>query len=60
MKVISKCHLRRKACYIENIHAERKILTKIDHPFVVKMHCNFQTKDKLFIVMDFLAGGELF
>jgi p70 ribosomal S6 kinase len=24
------------------------------------MHCSFQTREKLFIIMDFLAGGELF
>eukprot|EP00980_Cylindrotheca_fusiformis_P017495 scaffold5490_cov125-Cylindrotheca_fusiformis.AAC.12 len=60
MKVISKRVLRKKAGYIENIQAERNILTRVNHPFVVKMHCSFQTKEKLFIIMDFLAGGELF
>jgi len=60
MKIISKRLLRRKSGYIENIQAERNILTKVKHPFVVSMHCSFQTREKLFIIMDFLAGGELF
>lgn len=60
MKVISKRLLRKKVSYIENIQAERNILTKIRHPFIVSMHCSFQTKQKLFIVMEFCAGGELF
>lgn len=60
MKVISKRLLKRKAGYIENVQAERNILTRVKHPFVVTMHCSFQTREKLFIVMDFLAGGELF
>lgn len=60
MKIISKRLINRKTSYVENIHAERDILTKIRHPFVVNMHCSFQTKEKLFIIMDFLAGGELF
>lgn len=60
MKVISKRLLKRKSGYVENIQAERDIMTKIRHPFVVTMHCSFQTRDKLFIIMDFLAGGELF
>jgi len=60
MKVISKRLLKRKGGYIENVQAERDIMTKIRHPFVVTMHCSFQTRDKLFIIMDFLAGGELF
>ena len=60
MKVISKRLLRKKSGYVENIQAERKILTRVRSPFVVTMHCSFQTKEKLFIIMDFLAGGELF
>ena len=60
MKVISKRLLKRKTTYIENVQAEREILTKVKHPFIVTMHCSFQTREKLFIIMDFLAGGELF
>jgi len=61
MKVISKRLLNQKSsAYIENVHAERNILVRVRHPFVVMMHASFQTKFKLFIVMDFLAGGELF
>jgi tRNA A-37 threonylcarbamoyl transferase component Bud32 len=60
MKVISKRLLRHKTSYIENVQAEREILNKVNHPFIVTMHCSFQTREKLFIIMDFLAGGELF
>lgn len=62
MKVISKRILRKKGKgYIENILAERHILSRVgSHPFIVSMHCSFQTREKLFIIMDFLAGGELF
>ena len=61
MKVISKRLIQRRGSYVENMLAERNILTKIaNHPFVVTMHASFQTKEKLFIIMDFCAGGELF
>eukprot|EP00547_Thalassionema_nitzschioides_P005728 CAMPEP_0194219410 /NCGR_PEP_ID=MMETSP0156-20130528/25906_1 /TAXON_ID=33649 /ORGANISM="Thalassionema nitzschioides, Strain L26-B" /LENGTH=804 /DNA_ID=CAMNT_0038949063 /DNA_START=244 /DNA_END=2655 /DNA_ORIENTATION=+ len=60
MKVISKRLINKGSGYIENVLAEKNILTKIQHPFIVNMHCSFQTKEKLFIIMDFLAGGELF
>ncbi|TNV79205.1 hypothetical protein FGO68_gene13766 [Halteria grandinella] len=40
--------------------AEREILEKINHPFIVKLHFAFQTPQKLYFVMDFLNGGELF
>jgi serum/glucocorticoid-regulated kinase 2 len=39
---------------------EREILAKIDHPFIVKLHYAFQTETKLYLVMDFINGGELF
>jgi len=59
LKVISKRLLRRKN-QIGDVFAEREIMALVDHPFVVTMHCSFQTREKLFFVMDFLAGGELF
>jgi serine/threonine protein kinase len=61
MKVISKRLIQRRGSYVENMLAERNILTRIaNHPFIVTMHASFQTREKLFIVMDFCAGGELF
>lgn len=43
-----------------HIIAERRILQEINNPFVVKLHYAFQTPDKLYFVMDFLNGGEMF
>jgi Protein kinase domain len=62
MKIISKRLLYKKgSSMIENVLIERNILQRIgSHPFIVTMHCSFQTREKLFIIMDFLAGGELF
>jgi hypothetical protein len=57
MKIISKRLLRRKTGYVDNILVEQSIMARIRHPFVVTMHCSFQTKEKLFLIMDFLAGG---
>ena len=31
----------------KNIDLEKAILLKIDHPFIVKLHYSFQTKDKI-------------
>jgi len=33
---------------------------KINHPFLMRLHYSFQTSDKLYLVMDFINGGELF
>ncbi len=40
--------------------AEREILSKIDHPFIVKLFFAFQSKSKLYLIMEFVNGGELF
>lgn len=43
-----------------NTQAERLILEKIRSPFIVRLHFAFQNPEKLYFVMDFLNGGELF
>lgn len=39
---------------------ERKILQDIHCPFLVHLVFAFQTADKLYMVLDYMAGGELF
>ena len=36
------------------------ILERITSPFIVKLHFAFQTPERLYFVIDFLNGGELF
>jgi serum/glucocorticoid-regulated kinase 2 len=45
---------------IENTLQEKKILTNIKHPFLVNLVFCFQTIDRIYFVMNFLRGGELF
>lgn len=39
---------------------ERTIMESVNHPFFVELHYAFQSNFKLYIVMDFKIGGELF
>jgi serine/threonine protein kinase len=39
---------------------ERTILQTIRNPFLVKLNFAFQNQDKLYMVLDYMAGGELF
>ncbi|KAI1903140.1 hypothetical protein AGOR_G00024140 [Albula goreensis] len=39
---------------------ERDILVEVNHPFIVKLHYAFQTEGKLYLILDFLRGGDLF
>ena len=59
MKVLKKESINTSAQKFHTI-AERKILQIISSPFVVKLHYAFQNPDKLYFVMDFLNGGEMF
>jgi serine/threonine protein kinase len=45
---------------VEHTMSEKNILMKLQHPFLVKLHYAFQTPERLFFVMDFVNGGELF
>lgn len=39
---------------------ERNILVDVRHPFIVRLHYAFQTEGKLYLILDFLRGGDLF
>ena len=43
----------------DNIMSEKNILSKINHPFIVNMHFSFQDYDNLYLIMDYLSGGDL-
>ena len=45
---------------IENALLEKEILQNIDYPLLCKLIFCFQTEDRIFFVMPYLAGGELF
>lgn len=46
--------------HVDYMKAERDILTKIVHPFIVQLRYSFQTKSKLYLILDFINGGHLF
>jgi len=45
---------------VEHTKAERKILQSLQHPFLMTLRYAFQSKEKLYFVLDYLRGGELF
>ncbi|TMW42235.1 hypothetical protein DOY81_012684 [Sarcophaga bullata] len=58
MKVLKKATLKIK----DRVRStnERKILADVGHAFIVKLHYAFQTPGKLYLILDFLRGGDLF
>ena len=59
MKILSKAQIVSKRA-VDGAKAERDVLTKVQHPFIVSLICAFQSATKLYLVMPFVAGGELF
>ena len=59
MKVLLKSHIYQKK-QVEHTKTERTILQTVDHPFLVRLRYAFQTSKKLYMLMDYYAGGSLF
>ncbi|KAL4311111.1 hypothetical protein GQ457_01G048200 [Hibiscus cannabinus] len=59
MKVMRKDKIMEKN-HSGYMKSERDILTKVDHPFIVQLRYSFQTKYRLYLVLDFVNGGHLF
>lgn len=43
---------------MEQVFAERDIMSFTDNPFVVSMYCSFETKKHLCLVMEYVEGGD--
>ncbi|KAG2777148.1 hypothetical protein JG687_00007402 [Phytophthora cactorum] len=59
MKIISKQFV----IDMDSVHymkTERDVMTKIRHPFVIGLNYAFQTESKVYLVMEYQSGGELF
>ncbi|ORX54978.1 Pkinase-domain-containing protein [Hesseltinella vesiculosa] len=59
MKVLKKSEVVRLK-QIEHTNNEKHILETVAHPFLVNMWGTFQDDMNLYVVMDYVAGGELF
>uniref|UniRef100_A0AAU7BN96 non-specific serine/threonine protein kinase n=2 Tax=Homo sapiens TaxID=9606 RepID=A0AAU7BN96_HUMAN len=58
MKVLKKASLKVRDRVRTKM--ERDILVEVNHPFIVKLHYAFQTEGKLYLILDFLRGGDVF
>jgi len=58
MKVMKKSEMVKKN-QVAHIRAERDVLALADNPWVVKLHFSFQDELNLYLVMEFLQGGDL-
>ena len=59
MKVLNKNQIKLKH-QEEHTKTERDLMVKINNPFVVNIKFAFQDNSKLYIVSDFMQGGDMF
>ena len=59
LKMLKKSEIVRLK-QVEHIKAETSILSRITHPFIVSLYSTFQDEHHLYMVMDYIIGGELF
>jgi protein kinase A len=59
IKAICKKELLSKR-QVEHAQNERQTLSYVNHPFLVKLWGTFQSESHVFLVMDYVPGGELF
>ncbi|XP_074031260.1 ribosomal protein S6 kinase beta-2 [Leptinotarsa decemlineata] len=60
MKVLNKANIVKNQKDTAHTKAERNILEEIKHPFIVDLKYAFQTNGKLYLILEYLSGGELF
>ena len=59
MKILNKEFLKKEK-QINHTKTEREILEKINHPFIISLKYAFQTKNNLYMLTDFMIGGEIY
>jgi protein kinase A len=59
IKVLKKAQVV-KMKQVEHTNDERRMLQRVKHPFLITLWGTFQDSKNLYMVMDFIEGGELF
>ncbi|KDQ16230.1 hypothetical protein BOTBODRAFT_30951 [Botryobasidium botryosum FD-172 SS1] len=59
MKILRKTEVVRLR-QIEHVTAERQILSRIQHPFIVDLYATFQDHLNVYMLLSYVPGGELF
>lgn len=44
---------------VEHVKAERNLLAEVVSDYIVKLHCSFQDAEYLYLVMEYLPGGDM-
>ena len=59
LKILKKKLIQEKN-QVEHTWSERSILHRSRHPYIIHLHSAFHTRDKLYLVLEYCPGGELY
>eukprot|EP00796_Vickermania_ingenoplastis_P006090 gene6090-4381_t len=59
MKCLKKREIIRMK-QVPHLHQEKSILLELSHPFIVNLFCSFQDDRKVYLLLEFILGGEMF
>ena len=59
MKVLKKENVEKRNA-VQHVKNERHILSEIDHPFVIKFRGCFQDPTRLYFLLEYCPGGDLY
>ncbi|CBZ25616.1 protein kinase A catalytic subunit [Leishmania mexicana MHOM/GT/2001/U1103] len=59
LKILKKQEILRMK-QVDHVMAEASLLQEIDHPFIVSMLRGYMDKNRLYILLEYVVGGELF
>ncbi|KAI9329410.1 kinase-like domain-containing protein [Obelidium mucronatum] len=60
MKILSKKHIVQRQEVVHTLSERNVLIRTTASPFLVGMKFSFQTPEKLYLVLDYMNGGELF
>ncbi|CAM8924408.1 hypothetical protein QQ045_022688 [Rhodiola kirilowii] len=58
MKKLKKSEMLRRG-QVEHVKSERNLLAEVDSNCIVKLYCSFQDEEYLYLVMEYLPGGDM-
>jgi serine/threonine protein kinase len=60
-KIIDKYEMEQRfSGMLDQFHTEIEALRSLNHPNIISLNDVYTTKDKIYIIMELMAGGELF
>ncbi|EFJ43530.1 serine/threonine protein kinase 19 [Volvox carteri f. nagariensis] len=58
MKKLRKAEMLSRG-QVAHVKAERNVLAEVQNPYIVKLYYSFQDEEYLYLVMEYLAGGDV-